>query len=368
MRPTSSAFLPAHEYTRALEPEDVRVDLVVDDALGLRAELSDLVSGAGQRFGFTVRSTRSSVPDALAEADPVPVLRHLIVVADRDFDDHLVERAAHLLTSTYHSVDLVFGYPTAASSAAAARRITALKGRLADRVNFPRPDHVTGRGWHVVSNRKVAEEAASNTVRVKYRPCRVAERLPPGWVQRVWPYFRVAARTFCAQRLYHRGTSDGYLAVRTPEGLAITATKTYKDRIHPGRIVLVHGYAEDTNTVTYTGPVLPSTEAVELSIVAHRLPELTSFVHTHGSDLFVRNPRFAGLHRIGRALSGLPATGHALASAMAGRDRGLIILEEHGELFFHAAPEGETISAMISAACDAVRAGRDLAPGLLVTP
>ena len=217
-----------------------------------------------------------------------------------------------------------------------------------------------------MSDQKVTEGSIANTVRIKYRPHCVADRTPPGWVDAVLPFFRAAAQVYCRNAMYHRSTSDGFLALRTPEGLAVTATKTHKDQLVSDRIVLVHDYDETTNTVSYSGSALPSGEAVELSIMAAKLPSLHSFIHTHASALFVRNPRFAGRIGIGRHPSGLPMTGYELTSVLDGHDQGMVILEEHGELFFHSSTEPAPIVDLIEGACHAVRADLELPEQLVV--
>jgi hypothetical protein len=83
---------------------------------------------------------------------------------------------------------------------------------------------------------------------------------------------------------------------------------------------------------------------------------LHSFIHTHASALFVRNPRFADQIGIGRHRYGLPLTGHELTSVLDGHDQGVVILEEHGELFFHSSAEPAPLVDLIDDACHAVRA------------
>lgn len=354
-------FLGGHDYRKPLRRDQIRVDLIIGDRARSRSTLVAQVTEAGTRYGFTtVAAQGTDDPLALAERDSTLVLRHLIFVADREFDRSLVEMIRPLLADAYHSVDLVFAYPTIESSKLAAAEICSLKAETADLLNFPRPDSTDADGWSMVSDEKIVEESISNTVRIKYRPSCVAESAPVGWVDAVLPFFRAAAQVYCRNSMYHRSTSDGCLALRTQDGLAVTATKTHKDRLDRDRIVLVHDYDETTNTVSYSGPALPSGEAVELSIVAAKLPSLHSFIHTHASALFVRNPRFADRIGLSRRPYGVPATGYELASVLDGCDEGMVIMAEHGELFFHTSTEPASLVDLIDSACRAVRADQEL--------
>jgi len=145
---------------------------------------------------------------------------------------------------------------------------------------------------------------------------------------------------------------DGCIALRCPEGLVVTATQTSKAPLEADRLVLVHEYDEVSDTITYSGPALPSADCVELMVLATQRPDLGAFVHTHASRLITRNPRFTGGLRLGVRTSGEPALGHELAQLLPASRPSLVVLEEHGEIFAGAWP-GDAFFDWFAAVCAA---------------
>jgi hypothetical protein len=307
---------------RADQPVDPVVQLEVHDRLGLRRQLPGEAEALGRRYGFTVTS------------DPAvgKGFRHYFLVWDDPLDPARLDAIMAGLGTRYDTASVAYAYPDAEASAAAVPHIDAVKAATDNRVNVIRPDRQDEHGLYV-STFKLLETMVAETVRIKYRPRKASSDLPGGFRRHVLPFFVEAARRFTDNRLWHRGRSDGCIAVRYEDGLAITATRTSKAPLEPDRIVLVHGYDEETNTVTYSGPALPSADSVELMVLAREVPELRAFTHTHASELITRNPRFEAGVRIGARPYGEATVGHELAGLLRDRTHEVVVIEGHGEIF-----------------------------------
>lgn len=318
----------SYDYATKLTPEEAAVDLVVHDRLGVRDRLADLALAAARKYGFSL--TRLSAPPASRQL--ARGLHHLMTVWDGPLDNALLDATSGRLGEAYDTASIAFAYPDARSSREAIPAIDAVKRATGDRLNIIRPDLTLGETF-LVSNFKIIDAMIAESVRVRYRPHHAGTELPPGLRDRVLPFFRAASDRIKAHQLWHRGPGDGCIAVRTDEGLVVTATRTCKAPLDEGRLVLVERYDEASNVLTYRGPALPSADSVELFVLGERLPHMWAFIHTHASRLITRNPSFERGFRLGRRPSGEPALGHEMAGLLRGRDRGLVVIEEHGEIF-----------------------------------
>lgn len=317
-----------YDYATKLTREEAAVDLVVHDRLGVRDRLVALAAEAARKYGFSL--TRISVPPAsrpLAHG-----LHHLMTVWDGPLDDDLLDAMSERLGEAYDTASIAFAYPDMSASRAAIPAIDAVKRATGDRLNIIRPDLTLGETF-LVSNFKIVDAMIAESVRVRYQPHQVGPELPPGLRDRVLPFFRAASERIKKHRLWHRGPGDGCIAVRTDEGLVVTATRTCKAPLDESRLVLVERYDEASNVLTYRGPALPSADSVELFVLTERMPHLWAFVHTHASRQITRNPAFDHGVRLGRRPCGEPVLGHEMAGLLRGRTHGLIVIEEHGEIF-----------------------------------
>ena len=144
------------------------------------------------------------------------------------------------------------------------------------------------------------------------------------------------------------------------DGLAVAATKTRKDQLFAecARIVLVHNYDERRTPCRTAVPRSPRPRRSSCPLWLPNCPHSThSFTHmpAHSLSETHDSPDRIG---IGRHPYGLPMTGYELTSVLDGHDQGMVILEEHGELFFHSSTEPAPLVDLIEGACNAVRALR----------
>lgn len=315
-----------YRYAHKLRREDAVV-LLLDCPEARLARLTDGLVATGQRFGFTFCSSVGVLP-----AIEAPVV-HGIMVVDMPATAIIVDAAAEYMRNGVTSVSLALSYPSLAALKEAAIVVEQFKRQHGDKLNFLRPDREL-QGTFRVSDQKIFDNAVCDSVRVKYSPrqrqatCR--ELLDDGAIR----FFREAFDAFARFRLYHRSPTDGYVALRRGSGFLITATKTSKLAWDPERISYVHGFDESLNAVEYSGPFLPSSDAVEASVIYDRLPSISALVHTHASDRFTRNPVFAGFIQVPRLPYGEPELGRRLAAVIAGQSCGMVIMDDHGEVFY----------------------------------
>ncbi|GLI02229.1 hypothetical protein [Phytohabitans aurantiacus] len=326
----------SYDYATKLTREEAAVDLVVHDRLGVRDRLVHLAGEAARRYGFSLN--RLSAPPASREL--ARGLHHLMTVWDGPLDDALLDATSGRLGEAYDTASIAFAYPDVRASRDAIPAIDAVKRATGDRLNIIRPDLTLGETF-LVSNFKIVDAMIAESVRVRYQPHRAGTELPPGLRDRVLPFFRAASERIKAHQLWHRGPGDGCIAVRTDEGLVVTATRTCKAPLDESRLVLVERYDEASNVLTYRGPALPSADSVELFVLTERLPHLWAFIHTHASRQITRNPAFERGLRLGRRPCGEPALGHEMARLLRSRGHGLVVIEEHGEIFIGSQPPEE---------------------------
>jgi hypothetical protein len=310
-----------YRYAKKLAPAEAVLRLEVRDRLGLRADLRARAGAAAHRYGFVVD-----------DASKAEGLRHLMLVWDGPMDEQVLRAVHARLGVDVDTASVVFAYPDQDESDRAAAAIEEIKIATADRLNVIRPDRYTDHGLFV-SNYKLIQTMIAETVRVRYRPALVADHLPPGIREFVLPFFQAACARIAKHEMWSRSPYDGCVAVRTPQGVIVTATQTTKAPLELDRLVLVHDYDEATETVRYSGTALPSADCVELMVLARRRPDLRAFVHTHASRLITRNPRYTGGLRLGVRVSGEPALGHELVRLVPVGANSLVVLAEHGELF-----------------------------------
>jgi Class II Aldolase and Adducin N-terminal domain len=317
------------DYSYKPNAEDLVVILACEPGAPYGPELEATIAARARSYGFTFAAHRDGLPPHVALAPAT--IRLLIHCLPRGFSWPAVERAASLL-DTYSTVSLAFWYGSIAEMLEAEPRVREAKSRWGDRLNFLRPDDITERGV-TVSVTKLADNAVCDTIRIKYVPLqRSAE--PPRFDARTHEYLDLASSAYRRHGLFHRSETDGYFAVRVGASFAVTATKTSKVALDHRRVAVVHTYDEAANVLEYSGPYLPSSDAVEASIVFRTLPDVQYLYHTHASRLFTRNPSFRHWIGAGRLPYGEPALGHALAAAIARAADDCTIMEEHGEVFF----------------------------------
>lgn len=335
-------------YARKPRPDEVVVGLAVKDRASLRSggdRLIQAIATAGTSFGFQVAAL-ASVKTAPPAGAP---MSHLIVVDDGPFSEEAVEESIAAL-ATWGTASIAFGYPSRTAMLAAEERVETTKQRSGGRLNLLFPD-TERNGWLIASESKIVDNAVCDTVRVKYRPIQRSAKVELEQGERRF-FFR-ASELYERRHLYLRAPADGYFALRREDGFLITATLTRKIGLDCGRISLVHGYDEATNTLAYSGPFLPSSDAVEAAIVMAGRADARALVHTHASKLFTRNPAYRHRILVPPLAYGEPALGHAIVRAFERAGDGFIIMAEHGEVFEGRDPDRllDTIDQHCTLAC-----------------
>ena len=304
--------------------EQVAVDLFAINDSARVLECARAMTVAGEQYGFVF----SEVSDISQPRLSGLVLRHLICIADHPYDASLVGQIGRSL-EMYDTASIAFRYEDARSMLLFSDQIERDKETYKGCINFLRPDEFCVDHCSV-SLQKIVDNAVCDTIRVKYIPRRVGQMLRLTSFEQ--NFFSRASHLYDKYQMYLRAPSDGYFALRRKDGFLITATKTLKTPLDLSRISYVRGYDEGANELEYEGPFLPSSDAVEASIVFRDNPEVTCIVHTHASDLFTRNPRYASKVLVPALPYGEPLLGHHIAGCVrTGHD--FVIMAEHGEIF-----------------------------------
>ena len=336
------------DYSVKPSPEEVAVDLLSISRSDRVYECVKALGVAGEQYGFIfaeVSSMSQPRPNGLT-------LRHLICIADSAYDAELVRRVGQSL-AMYDSASIAFSYQDTQSMLAFTDQIEWDKQAYGGRINFLRPDEFQA-GQCFVSLQKIVDNAVCDTIRVKYTP-RCAGRMPP-LTSFEKNFFSRASSLYERHHMFLRAPSDGYFALRRGDGFLITATKSLKTPLDLSRISYVRGFDESTNELEYEGSFLPSSDAVEASIVFRDNPDITCIVHTHASDLFTRNPRYASRVLVPALPYGEPLLGHYIADCVRmGHD--FVIMAEHGEIFT-ARGNFSGVFTLIQKQCEESLAGR----------
>ncbi len=341
-------------YARKALPDEVNVaylagapGLISRDHEKLRRRLET----SGQRFGYSTSAGRlsGSLGQGLPSA-PSSTLSHMIVVTDKPFDHQIVAQLGSALSS-WSSISVAFAYASEADMYRSEPDVEAAKHRHGARFNFLFPDLSDG-PVRYVSEQKILDNAVCDTVRVKFTPHRIADRveLPTP----IANYFRAASRAYDDEHLYLRAPTDGYIAARHGDGFFITATRTSKVDLDLQRVSFIHGYDRLSNELTFSGPFLPSSDAVEAAIVLDARPDIAFLLHTHASKLFTRNPVYRSRVVVPQLPYGEPELGDAIVSGLEQVGDGFIIMEEHGDIFAGSSDQAAFFAA-VTARCREAR-------------
>jgi hypothetical protein len=327
-RPGPPRLRPAHDYSRPLRPDEVVVCLV--DVHQHYPSLREDVSAAGAQYGFTVLH----VDDPARSPDlGGRLVRHAIIVDGLDDPRATYQRHARFLEA-FSSATLAISYSSDASFNACSGEVERLKAEVGGRVNFLRPTAESGR--YCPGLAKLVDNAVCDSVRVKYRPKRRCGDLAPWLGSEHLEFFRQCSQLYHEHAMYHRAPTDGFFSARhVGDSFFITATKTDKAELDPRRISLVHRYDPETNVLEYSGEFLPSSDSVEASLLYKNVPWVGAVFHSHASERFTRNPRYAHKVAVPPMSYGDAELGRRLVDHLAGRPRlDFLIMEDHGELFF----------------------------------
>ncbi len=320
-----------YEYERPLKKSEVFVALVRETSFPVYEKLGELIQEASEKYSFSFRffDSLESCLKGFPEKDYV--LSHVIVVTDRDTLKESSQFYLPLLKK-FKSMSLAPIYSSLQKFNEEGKNIETLKKAFQGKINFLRPNSTDKEEKIYASLQKIIDNSVCDTVRIKYRVEKV-ERDISALTQDFSTFFRCASEIYERLALYHRAPSDGFFAIRVPDGFLITATKTNKISIDCQRISLVYGYDKGSNLIKYSGKYLPSSDVVEASIVFANCPEVHSLIHSHASDRFTRNPEFAHKIAVPQMSYGEAELGFALAKEVPKHLDDFIIMEDHGELF-----------------------------------
>jgi hypothetical protein len=333
-----------YRYDRKLKPHEIVVALL---CLRSEEELTLQLNAYGKQYGFSLAVLKNC--ENLASLRNIRC-RHLIIVGHWH-EWTQISATVDLCIAHFDSLSLALDYRSTGELTSSAGEVARFRARYGETVNFLMPVRGPNGSWRV-PQQKILDNAVCDTVRIKYVPFQESATAPPLSGEEI-AYFRGASDLIRKFGLYFRSLTDGYIAVRSGnrKGFFITATKTNKVRLDLERVSFVHSYDRPSNSIRYSGQFLPSSDAVEAAITFEGQPNVGGLLHTHGSQLFTRNPRYADRILVPSLPYGTPALGDAISDAFALTACDWLIMEEHGELF--AGVSGAGALRCLSDACTA---------------
>ena len=210
------------------------------------------------------------------------------------------------------------------------------------------------REYLTVSTVDVADNMVCETFRVKYKAIRLSDKESISKLEsarkEVWQDVQEMQKIYTKYQLWHRSPIDGAFMFLTKHGWLTTATRTPKNNIQWEDMTLVTDFNESSDTVTYVGARLPSSDLPEFMVLVERnekalekagekLPVIKYMAHFHKNEI-TRNPKFKE-YAVPFSRYGVFESGHEFADEIlkrgkaaaginiSGKGRGFIILE-HG--------------------------------------
>lgn len=205
-----------------------------------------------------------------------------------------------------------------------------------------------------VSEIDVADNMVCETFRVKYKAVKLSDKESISKLElarkEAWCEVKEMESIYKKYKLWHRSPIDGAFMFLTKHGWLTTATRTPKNDIKWEDMTLVTGFDENSDTVTYVGDRLPSSDLPEFMVLVERnekalegagekLPVIKYMAHFHKNEI-TRNPKFKE-YAVPFSRYGVFESGHEFADEIlekgkaaaginiSGKGRGFIILE-HG--------------------------------------
>ncbi|PAS27429.1 hypothetical protein [Vibrio cholerae] len=264
-------------------------------------------------------------------------ITHSIIRLRSRFNSGILDEVRSARSKGYTSSSLAFSYNSIEDANKYENDINIqkeIKGSL-ECINIMRPDTYVD-GLYLVSELKLLDNIICDTIRLKYKTeCISNYALTDELPNVVKDYFISCSHIYGDLRMYHRSDTDGYFAMRHDGKIYITATKSPKGRgLDLDRIICLESYDRETNTITYSGAYLPSSDAVEAYVVFDSLDEVQQLIHTHDSKRFTRNKDADIFPSIGVFPYGEPELGDRITSLYKKTKSPLIVMKEHGEVFF----------------------------------
>lgn len=320
-------------YCTQINPKDVLI--IFFDELNIE-KCSDVAKQVCIQYKLNL-ILKNSIDDVIKALESSNFkITHFIVRTKSPFDINIVEKLRGIPSNNYISGSVAFSYRNAEESLTFEKEINEEKkiyGNLSS-FNIMRPD-VYHDELFIVSNTKLTDNIICDTIRIKYKAkCLNQNSVLAEMPKFVKEFFLKSAEYYDKNQMYHRSNTDGYFAIKTPDGIYITATKTEKDKgIDLNRVSLIKNYNRKDNEIEYLGQHLPSSDSVEACVIFENLPHITQIIHTHDSISFTRNKNAEIFPRVHTMRYGEADLGDEIVKIYQKTLSQTIILEEHGEVF-----------------------------------
>lgn len=269
-------------------------------------------------------------------------------------DDHLLDYLKNAKTSPNSRVNVAMIFEE--NNASQASKIILELDKTLGVNTIYQDTHVkyAGKTYVTISAVDAADNMVCETFRVKYKTIRKtdAESLKKLKQARQEAGLDVLKMQdiYDKYQLWHRSPYDGAFMFLTKHGWLTTATRTPKNDVKPEDLSLILNFYEKSETITYAGDRLPSSDLPEFLVLVERneqalaergekTPVIKYMAHFHKNEI-TRNPLFAK-YAVPFYRYGVPESGHKFADELyinkkatdginiSGKGRGFIILE-HG--------------------------------------
>ena len=262
-------------------------------------------------------------------------LVHLIYRTASPFQLDIVLKIVEV-NKSLDSASLIFTYENLSHSLKYRNEIESFKKHMGnDSINIMRPDIKFEQGFSC-SPVKILDNVICDTLRVKFIPKKLGDSFP--YMPEANDLIKEASRLVAQYKMWHRASTDGYIAVRVNGGFLITGTRTDTANIDVKKEVsFVQDLNQETKELQYIGNRLPSSDSVEATILFKENPDLHSILHTHDSERFTRNDLVLNdlnIPKVELLPYGEIELGKVVSSTYRTTKSNLIVMLEHGEVFF----------------------------------
>lgn len=269
-------------------------------------------------------------------------------------DDKFKNLLTHLKSAPNSKVNIATIY-SSENSSRASQDIMELDKELGVNTIFQDTEVAVGSdNFMTISHIDAADNIVCETFRIKYkavhRQDEQAEKMLSEARDEVRSDVQKMQAIYTRYHLWHRSPIDGAFMFRTRHGWLTTATHTPKDNVQIEDLSLILDFDEKTDTVTYVGNRLPSSDLPEFLVLVERneaelarqgeqTPVIRYVAHFHKNE-FTRNPKLME-YAVPFSRYGVFESGHKFADELyqnkkaerginiSGKGRGFIILE-HG--------------------------------------
>lgn len=313
------------DYTKKPKKSEVIVGFINDSNLPFYNDIYSKLALTGDTYDIQFDHDKNISQDILDAS----LVSHCIILTEEKNPAEITKKYEHLLRK-YNCLSLAISYSSKENMQNSRHIIDNLKKEY-KKINYLRPDIEIDK-FYVSSEQKILDNLVCDTIRIKYIPISLSNDSLVLSEEEIY-FFTETSKVIKEYNLYHRDTTDGFISLRKGNGFLITSTKTCKVALDLTRISYVENYDLTNNTLVYAGKYLPSSDVVEAYMVYKINPLLQSIIHTHASDRYTRNERFANKIAIGRHSYGTAALGEEINKIIQPYYDNFFIMQEHGEVF-----------------------------------